>query len=90
MASDSQDLVEDLFETSNCSTKAAEEPSPSAESILNTANEMLSVLHNKRKFDHDVDSFGELVKAEMARIDDPKKRMKARMEILEVLYNNFD
>ncbi|KAM8702582.1 hypothetical protein ACLKA7_001918 [Drosophila subpalustris] len=91
MTSESHDATEEeaCLETGSCLNKV-EEPSLSAESILKTANDMLGAIRPKRRFQPDVDAFGELVKSEMERIEDPKKRMEMRMKILQNFYEAYD
>ncbi|XP_034477660.1 uncharacterized protein LOC117784120 [Drosophila innubila] len=72
---------ETLFETSSYSSRFAEESAD----IFNTANNMLSTNKNKRKYQPDVDAFGELIKAEMELVEDPKKRRAIRLKILQTI-----
>ncbi|XP_034473273.1 uncharacterized protein LOC117780741 isoform X2 [Drosophila innubila] len=92
VTSDSADFIkeEPLLETSSCSSRIVEESAPSAESILKIAiDELCEIRQTKSKFQPDVDSFGELVKWEMERIGDPKKRMEIRLKILQTFYDNY-
>lgn len=84
MTSESHDATEEevSLETSSCLNKV-EEPPLSTESILKTANDMLGAIRPKRRFQPDVDAFGELVKSEMERITDSKKRMKILQNFYE-------
>ncbi|KAL7737624.1 hypothetical protein ACLKA6_007732 [Drosophila palustris] len=64
---------EALFETSSFSSSRLDEES----------DEILK--KRKHKFSADVEAFGELVKAEMEQIEDPKKRRAMRLKILQII-----